>query len=100
MPDWKRKVLVLRYTFNNNNDFLMKRNEIRPYHLSYFREYYNENEDTVEFKVAESLNCKSFYWPLTTTEDEMLEFMYGDPYYQEGLVQAWTIKVYKFIQRS
>ncbi|CAF2648162.1 unnamed protein product [Rotaria sp. Silwood2] len=69
----------------------MKRNEIRPAHLSYLRQHSKQNDGNVEFKVAESLNGKSFYWPLTTQQDEMIQFMQEDPYYTEGLVHDVTI---------
>jgi uncharacterized protein YciI len=95
---WKRDVLVLRYTFNNN-DFLMKRNEIRPAHLSYLREYSNQCGSKVEFKVAESLTGKSFYWSLTTHTDEMVQFMEEDPYYKEGLIRESVIYEYTVIER-
>lgn len=85
MPKFKRKVLVLHYSFHDN-DFLMKRNEIRPAHLSYLRQYADQNNNKVEFKVAESLKSKKFYWVLTTDHDEILRFVQDDPYNKEGLV--------------
>ncbi len=95
----KREVLVLHYIFANE-DFLMKRNEIRPAHLSYLRQHSNRNGGNVEFKVAESLNGKSFYWPLTTHPDEMIDFMEADPYYTEGLIRDSIIYPYTVIERS
>jgi hypothetical protein len=99
MPEWKRKVLVLHYTFNNK-DFLMKRNELRPIHLLYLRKQSNKNGGKIEFKVAESLDGKSFYWPSTTHQNEMIKFMEKDPYYLEGLVQNWIIYSYTVIERN
>ncbi len=99
MPEWKHKVLVCRYIFRNN-DFLMKRNEIRPYHLAYLRQYSNKNGGKVEFKVAESLGGKSFYWPLGTHENEMIRFMKEDPYYKAGLVHNWMIYPLTVIERN
>ena len=99
MPEWKRKVLILHYVFNND-DFLMKRNEIRPIHLAYLRQYSNKNGGKVEFKVAESLDGKSFYWPVTTYQDEMIRFLEEDPYYKEGLVHDWTVCSYTIIERG
>jgi len=99
MPEWKRKVLVLRYIFKNN-DFLMKRNEIRPNHLLYLRQKSNKNGGKIEFKVAESLSGKSFYWPLTTHQDEMIKFIQEDPYYKEGLIHDWITYQYTVIERD
>ena len=95
----KREVLVLHYIFAND-DFLMKRNEIRPAHLSYLRQRSNRNGGKVEFKVAESLDGKSFYWPLTTHPDEMIQFMQDDPYYKAGLVRDSAIYPYTVIERT
>ncbi len=99
MPEWKRKVIVLRYIFNNS-DFLMKRNEIRSMHLSYLRQCSNKNGGKVEFKVAESLNEKSFYWPVNTHQKEMIQFLEQDPYYQQGLIHDWIIYPYTIIERN
>ncbi|CAF0860724.1 unnamed protein product [Rotaria sordida] len=98
MPKSKRKVLVLHYFFNND-DFLKKRNEIRPAHLSYLRQHSNHNGNKVEFKVAESLDGKSFYWPLTTHHNEIMRFMQEDPYYTEGLVRDVTIYMHTIIEK-
>jgi uncharacterized protein YciI len=99
MPQWKRKVFILRYIFNDN-DFLMKRNEIRPNHLLYLRQNSNKNGGKIEFKVSESLDRKSFYWPLTTQQDEIIQFMEEDPYYKEGLIHDWMIYSYTIIERN
>jgi hypothetical protein len=99
MPEWKRKVLVLRYIFKNF-DFLMKRNEIRPIHLSYLRQCSNKNGGKVEFKVAESLDFKSFYWPITTHRNEMIRFLEHDPYYKEDLIHDWIIYPCTIIERN
>lgn len=99
MTEWKRKVLVLRYTLKTD-DFLRKRNEIRPIHLAYLRQYSNKNPDRVEFKVAESLDVKSFYWSADTHEDILLKFMKMDPYYEQGLVQQWSIYPWTITERN
>ena len=99
MPKWKRQVLVLHYVFNNN-DFLMKRNEIRSAHLSYLRAHSKQKGGAVEFKVAESLTGKSFYWPLSTHQDDMIQFMEEDPYYVEGLVDDAIVYPSTVIERT
>ncbi|CAF3102216.1 unnamed protein product [Rotaria socialis] len=93
----KRKVLVLHYIFDNS-DFLMKRNEIRHDHLVYLRQCSKEKGGKVEFKVSESLSGKSFYWPLTTGEDEMIQFMQEDPYYKKGVVI--DVLIYRYTVRE
>ncbi|CAF1591064.1 unnamed protein product [Rotaria magnacalcarata] len=97
MPSNKRKVLVLHYIFNNS-DFLMKRNEIRHDHLVYLRQCSKENGGKVEFKASESLSGKSFYWPLTTSDDEMIQFMQEDPYYKAGIVIE--VLIYRYTVRE
>lgn len=99
MSEWKRKVLVLRYTLKNE-DFLRKRNEIRSIHLDYLRQYSIKNPNQVEFKVAESLDAKSFYWSISTSEDILLKFMKNDPYYEQGLVQQWSIYPWTITERN
>jgi len=99
MPKLKHKVFVLHYVFNNN-DFLMKRNQIRPDHLFYLRQHSNKNGGQVEFKVAESLDRKTFYWPVTIHHDEIIQFMHDDPYYKEGLVRDSIIYQHTIIERT
>lgn len=90
MPKSTKRVLVLQYRLSTN-DFLMKRNEIRPAHLAYLRQCSKQNGGKVEFKVAESLNGKSFYWSITASRNEIKNFMHDDPYYTAGLVRESTI---------
>lgn len=99
MSECKRKVLVLHYTLRND-DFLRKRNEIRSNHLAYLRQYSNETFGQIEFKVAESLDEKSFYWSMNTSEDKMMQFMKQDPYYEQGLVQQWEIFAHTIVERN
>ena len=99
MSTWTRKVLVLHYVFNDD-DFLMKQNDVCPSHLSYLRRHSDLDEGKIEFKAAESLKGKSFYWPPTTTQDATIQFMLGDPYHQERLVYDSIIYPYSVIERS